>query len=434
MKKKNKNYKDLFLPIYIIINILYLFIGSYLVSIAKVFSMKHFSYGYIVLLCINVIIILFLFILKKYKKSKFDLFLLLIAIFSFISYLFAYDRHVALFGTFYRFEGLFTILYYITIAFLSSFAKEKHKKKIIYVILAGGFIEFLFATCQKLNLFNVYTYVVGDDRHSSGFTDNANFFATLMLLCLCLTIGLFFDDKKDKKKKNILLLVFVCLYTIGLLFANTTSCIVGLIFVLLCLLYYSYSNKSYKKLITVFSIIVVTTIAITITGFTNQVKDLNRATYEMGSTVIGKAKPEYGTARVYIWNNTLKLIPKHPFFGVGVDNFKYINNGRPIPYWTVIDKCHNEYLEILATRGIFCLMAYLGLYYTALSNKYKKCLKDKEIYLLIAIIGYLVQAFFNISVIEVAPLFWIILGLFIGPRLEETNKKKTRKKKNVKTS
>jgi hypothetical protein len=39
--------------------------------------------------------------------------------------------------------------------------------------------------------------------------------------------------------------------------------------------------------------------------------------------------------------------------------------------------------------------------------------KNKEIYLILPIIGYLVQAQFNISVIEVAPFFYIGLGLLI---------------------
>ena len=34
--------------------------------------------------------------------------------------------------------------------------------------------------------------------------------------------------------------------------------------------------------------------------------------------------------------------------------------------------------------------------------------------LLAAIIGYLVQAFFNIGVVSVAPYFWLILGLFVN--------------------
>ena len=40
--------------------------------------------------------------------------------------------------------------------------------------------------------------------------------------------------------------------------------------------------------------------------------------------------------------------------------------------------------------------------------------KDKKTYLLIPVVGYLIQAFFNISVIEVAPMFYMALGLCIN--------------------
>ena len=43
-----------------------------------------------------------------------------------------------------------------------------------------------------------------------------------------------------------------------------------------------------------------------------------------------------------------------------------------------------------------------------------KFFKDKKTYLLIPVVGYLIQAFFNISVIEVAPMFYMALGLCIN--------------------
>ena len=39
--------------------------------------------------------------------------------------------------------------------------------------------------------------------------------------------------------------------------------------------------------------------------------------------------------------------------------------------------------------------------------------------LFLAFVGYSVQAFFNISVIEVAPLFWIIIGLLYDRKCKE---------------
>jgi putative inorganic carbon (HCO3(-)) transporter len=70
----------------------------------------------------------------------------------------------------------------------------------------------------------------------------------------------------------------------------------------------------------------------------------------------------------------------------------------------------------LITQGIFSLIAYLSLYGTIIIKKIKS--KEKNIYLILPIIGYLTQAFFNISVIEVAPFFYISLGI-LNSRYDE---------------
>lgn len=420
MKTINK-IKDYVLPIYLIINILYLTIGSFLFFLTDKITMKQFANGYIGLLCVNTFIIVLLFIFKKYKKNKIDIFLMLISIFAFISYLFAYKRHVALFGCFHRYEGLFMILYYVTIVFISSFAKQEHKKIIIYFILLTGIMEFFAAFCQKLDLFNIHTEIITEERLANGFTNNPNFFATLMLICLSLIIGLFFDDKNISLKKKVIYIVLICLYMIGLLFSNTTSCLVGLIFVLIYLFIYSRKNKDYEKLIRTVIIILITTVIVSLLGLSRQISDFFIALGQIANISVGHVRPEYGTSRIYVWTFTLKKVPKYLLTGIGIDCFKYIDNGMPIPYWLIYDKCHNEYLQILITMGIFSLLSYLGLYFTIVKNAIRKSFKTKEIYLLLPVIGYLVQAFFNISVIEVAPLFYIILGLLGGDRYEKVS-------------
>jgi putative inorganic carbon (HCO3(-)) transporter len=74
-----------------------------------------------------------------------------------------------------------------------------------------------------------------------------------------------------------------------------------------------------------------------------------------------------------------------------------------------IDKAHNEYLNIAVSAGIPSLIAYLTLVFVVLKNSVSK---EKNL-LLAVIIAYLVQAFFNISVVSVAFLFWILLGRLV---------------------
>lgn len=406
MKIISKIKNNIFM-IYVIINILYLLIGSFLFNISKTITMKQFSEGYIVLLIVNTFIILLLLIFKKYNYKKIDIFLIFISIFAFISYLFAYKPHAALYGAYHRYEGLFTILYYMTLLFISSFVKKDSKRKITYFILLAGMIELIYAFCQKSGIFNI----VNIDNQLSGFTNNPNFFATLILICLSISIGLFFDSQN--KKRKIMCIILSSTYMIGLLFANTTSCMVGLIFVLIYLFVYSKKNKQYNDFKYIIVTIIIITTLITIFGLTNQVKDLIIALGQGTDVALGHSKPQYGTSRIYIWTKTLSVLPKYWLHGIGIDNMKYLIDGKPIPYWLIIDKCHNEYLQILITMGIFSLISYLALYYNIVREGIKSSLRNRELYLILPVIGYLIQAFFNISVIEVAPLFYIILGLNI---------------------
>ena len=80
----------------------------------------------------------------------------------------------------------------------------------------------------------------------------------------------------------------------------------------------------------------------------------------------------------------------------------------------VVDKAHDEYLQILVTMGIFSLISYICMHFLIIKEGIKNTLKQHEIYYLLPVIGYIVQAQFNISVIEVAPIFYIALGLLIN--------------------
>lgn len=52
--------------------------------------------------------------------------------------------------------------------------------------------------------------------------------------------------------------------------------------------------------------------------------------------------------------------------------------------------------------------------------KLKYIFKQKYIFILLSIIGsYLVQAFFNISTIGIAPLFWLTLGIIDNKKIIE---------------
>jgi putative inorganic carbon (HCO3(-)) transporter len=126
-----------------------------------------------------------------------------------------------------------------------------------------------------------------------------------------------------------------------------------------------------------------------------------------------------GSNRMYIWLKTLELVSAQPFTGYGLENLQmaFVSQyksdmlaqfGRVM----FVDKAHNEYLHIAVTAGIPALLIYLGLL-VQIARKYSARLAESDVYqaLTASLIGYLTQAFFNISVVSVAFIFWAFLGL-----------------------
>jgi O-antigen ligase len=140
-----------------------------------------------------------------------------------------------------------------------------------------------------------------------------------------------------------------------------------------------------------------------------------------------EGKEMLASKRGYIWSRTLPLIKEKPILGYGPDTFaiffpqhdvvgkfKYFNRSK-----IIVDKPHNLYLQIGFNTGLISLAAVLilfGSYFLRNLKLYLTCKFDNyytEIGLafLAAFTAYAVAGFFNDSVVSVAPVFWIILGL-----------------------
>ena len=402
---------------FLIINVLYLLLSSFLWRHNKIYF-TDYSHGFIFLLIINFILIIGLILKKKYKKNIIDIFLVLCIIFGVISTIFAHNMEIAIFGEYNRYEGLLQICYYITILFISSFVYDKNKKYIINTILFTGIIQFLYGFLQVIPFYEFIPVVGKGVTLARGMITNSNFYGTYMLICLTYSLGLFLDAK-DKNKK-IVYFVLYNVFVVGLLIANALSSIVGFICILMCLLIYSIIKKTYKKFILITLSFITVLIGITEAELTFAISDLIKTKDEVIEISKGNFDDHFGTDRMYVWKETLKIVPNHLVNGVGIDNYAYAFDGEALTMYNgyiLYDKAHNEYLQTLVTQGIFSLISYLSIFIIIVINGIKNSFKNNELYLILPVIGYMVQAFFNISVIEVAPLFYIALGLLIKRKI-----------------
>lgn len=125
-----------------------------------------------------------------------------------------------------------------------------------------------------------------------------------------------------------------------------------------------------------------------------------------------------GSFRMFIWIRVLELIKDYPLFGVGIENLHIVFMERfsqdSIAMFgrvMVADKAHNEYLHLAVTSGIPSLIAYLTFLTKCAYDNFKHLKDPVTLVLASAIFGYCIQAFFNISVVSVAYIFWVYLGL-----------------------
>lgn len=159
-------------------------------------------------------------------------------------------------------------------------------------------------------------------------------------------------------------------------------------------------------------------------------KIIGRATNSIVIEETGITKVE-DSGRIEILNISWNAFKDHPFIGWGPDTLKYRLDSQYSEshreyinkHGAYIDKSHNEFLEYAVSNGIFNLIAYLLLIGVIIYNLIKSIRNDLSKLLLLTLIGYLVQSFFNISVIMVAPIFWIFLGFCVKEKEFELNEK-----------
>ncbi len=142
--------------------------------------------------------------------------------------------------------------------------------------------------------------------------------------------------------------------------------------------------------------------------------------------------------RGYIWGRTIPLLKKYIIAGSGPDNYPivfpqddFLTKANVFyDLNTVVDKPHNLYLQIATNTGVLSLLSLLAvvfIYFIRSLKLYSKITYDSmDKYIgsscLVGVIGYLSAGIFNDSVVSVAPIFWIVLGLGISINLRIKNR------------
>jgi Lipid A core - O-antigen ligase and related enzymes len=380
---------------------------------------------------ISGVLIVYYFLKVKSKEFKTDLGEYALAVYFalvVISTLFSVDIHQSLVGAPNREEGLAAICCYILIYFICS----------KYYKFSYGHLKYLVISAFIISIYGMFQYygieplqkVLG---HTGAIATigNRNFMGSYITLIMPISIFAFVYTNRH------VYLFLSCTLYLCMLCAYTRSSWVAFVFYICLLAYFLHKYKlkasRLAKLILIFFCITV------LFNFLNNNQTINRMLSiknEAWSILTdSKDKDNAKSNRFFIWQRGIQLLKDRPLIGSGPDTFGivfmekftedvvtpgsgfiHIQKDEKGHVKSVnvekIDKAHNEYLQIAVTMGIPSLICYL-IFIGGITFKAKNSIKNNILIIPVfcSILGYLLQAFFNISVVGVAPVYWAILGI-----------------------
>ena len=339
----------------LLFELIIIFIGS-IFSMTSEAHLKIFSLSLIILMIYNLLLIIINFKKSNKRIIGIDKLLMFYCLFLILSCIFAYNFKVSIFGTYGRYEGFISLIFYISIMLLSSFIEKKSVFQ--YEIIVFGLFNFIVCVLQISNF--VIPLIGNSLDQTSGLCAHSNFMGTLFVLSIGLSLGNMI--KEESLIKRLIFLILSVFFSLGIFMTQAMSAIVTLIILLLIIFIYGIISR--KKLLTFICIllIVITNVVFINSRVTSEYEDL--FTNYNDATTLNNSNNEYTalSGRLYIWKEIIKKVPDNLLLGIGIDNLFFLDNGKPIYnkiHRKSYDKAHNEYLQILITEGIFAFIIYL---------------------------------------------------------------------------
>lgn len=337
-------------------------------------------------------------------------------LFTLISALLSPYRSSVLLGA-SRYEGLLTLSFYCFSFFLISLLAKPHK--FLLWLLSAVLILFCIIGMLQIsgkNPFSLYPSDRPAEYYSQSFLGTVgNIDYVAAFLCIVIPF-LWVTVLRSTGRKRLFLSIPLLFALILLILIRVAAGFVGILLGGIFSLPVVISGEKKTKLrlaALLFSLLLAFIIVLYLFDFSDT------TLHEFHSVLHGTIGENFGTGRIRIWQRVFEKVPKRIWFGYGPGTMSltgipnvdvYVNN--VLVQTKRIDVAHNEYLNILFHQGIFALLSYLGILFTALYRWLKNADKNALIAAFgAAVLAYAIQAFFSISILITAPYFWCVLAL-----------------------
>lgn len=363
---------------------------------------------------------------------------LLLVMFS--TFLTKYGVVECILGTNGRGEGLITMCSYVA-TFIIFSRGYKYMKNTSKVAILSSIVVSIYCIIQSNIPSGTTILFIPKSRYgvASGTMGNQNFLSSYICIFLPM-ICFYFINGENKIKRSVIIATMLFL---SLVFSTTLGGYITFIFMYLViaivsLIFSKDRKKCFKRILLLSLIFVVVFGAVNYRGENKYGKELASSTGEVTKLVNSKTDNSFGTNRMKIWKMCFKIVKDYQLFGVGPDsmvkvynNTEYVIDGEE--FKERIDKAHSEPLHIAVTTGLPSAIIYLiivavigiKLFIIVIKRLKNIGVRDKNtLYItmvIIAFASYLIQSLANISVIQVAPMFWAVLGTAAGITIDNGN-------------
>lgn len=335
----------------------------------------------------------------------------------------AENKVFAIIGVPGRWEGLVTITLYMFL-FITARLYLVPDEGLFKIILVTAIIVSIYGILQTMNFDPFPRDVLRENWSKRAFSTmgNPNFLGSYIVLIIPTSIY-FYIINKNITGLTAYAILFYCLLSTGTRGAWLGTIASIMAFAAIHYMYFRYSKGEFTRYII---LIVITMLLLALYNFYTEGAFIDRflsIKRDADEFLTKGDRADYsGANRGFIWKRVAELIKKRPLTGYGIENlgeaFKKYYTQDMIELWNEVrylDKAHNEYLHIAVTSGIPSLLVYLT-FISQIILKGLFRLKNCKTALLIlsSVIGYMTAAFFNISVVSVAYVYWIFLGLLAG--------------------
>lgn len=365
-----------------------------------------------------------------------SLFLALYAASALLATVCSVDRQLSIRGDYFRQEGLATILAYtaLPVLFAALVSTGRQAKTLLTGLACSAVLASCWALLQYADIAPRISPFFGMPALSSvkalGSTlGNANFLGKFLVLTVPVQLALLCLSASRAQR---LWWALACTVALGaLILTETRSSWFGLgvaccVFLGTGTLAHSFTKKQLLFSLAGFALAGLALITL-VAAATDKSAELRTmlATRTAAAFDIGRLRKT--SSRLYMWEKALDQIALRPWLGYGPDTHALIMRQynrdyiRRFKAKVILDRVHNNYLDVALAQGLVGLCAYCGIVasflvwlWRALRREQNAPLQQLLSALFSAFCGYLANDFFSFSAVSVSPTFWSLMGLAIA--------------------